>query len=318
VRPVLLGPNLPETFYSGAGRIGRFRGMDLPPRPEDWVASATTRFGQARAGLTELRPGALLVDAVAADPEGWLGSDNGADVGLLVKLLDAGQRLPVHVHPDRDFARSHLAQPYGKTEAWIVLEASPDATVHLGFRRDVAAQELGSWVERQDVDALLDVTNEVAVAAGDAILCPAGMPHAIGEGILLVELQEPTDLSVLLEWQAFPISPEDAFLGMSVDEALSCVDRTVCSPARLAELSTPAPGSLLPAEAAPYFRADAVVAGELAAGFSVLVFTTGSGTLAGDWGTMPVAGGATVVVPAAAGRCTVAGDVTGIRAAPAA
>lgn len=261
LRPVLLGPNQPDTFYRGAGRIARFRHTAASASPEDWIASTTTRFGQARAGLTELAPGQLLVDAIAADPTGWLGVTSQPDTGLLVKLLDAGQRLPVHVHPDDDFARSHLASPYGKTEAWIVVEAEPGATVRLGFARDVAADELRTWVQQQDVTSLLAATNEVAVAAGDAVLCPAGMPHAIGAGILLVELQEPTDLSVLLEWDGFPLSADDAFLGLDPELALRCVDRQVCGPDRLDALRTPAPGSLLPAEAAPYFRAEPVGAG---------------------------------------------------------
>lgn len=65
-----------------------------------------------------------------------------ADPGVLVKLLDAGQRLPLHVHPDRRFATAHLASPYGKTEAWVILSDRPDAYVHLGFARDVSADEL--------------------------------------------------------------------------------------------------------------------------------------------------------------------------------
>lgn len=314
-RPILLGPNLPDTFYSGAGRIGRFRRVDAEPRPEDWIASTTTRFGEPRAGLTELAPGLLLVDAIAADPVGWLGSAAGT-ARLLVKLLDAGQRLPVHVHPDGTFAQSQLGLPCGKTEAWVVLAAEPGATVRLGFRRDVSRGELSTWVQDQDVDALLGATNEVGVAAGDAILCPAGVPHAIGDGILLVELQEPSDLSVLLEWQGFPLSAADAFLGLSLDEALACVDLRACTPARLEQLRTPAPGSLLPVEAAQFFRAEAIAAGDLAAAFSVVIITRGSGTLAGEWGSLPISSGATIVVPAGAGQCTVSGDVIGIRCRP--
>src|SRR6478672_5690924 len=121
--PVLLTPNLPGTFYAGSGRLADFRGADLPNRPEEWIASTTRRFGQGDSGLSELPDGTTLLDAVTADPQGWLGHGD-PNVGLLVKLLDAGQRLPLHVHPSRDFASSHLASPYGKTEAWIILEAA--------------------------------------------------------------------------------------------------------------------------------------------------------------------------------------------------
>src|SRR5690349_1517257 len=146
VQPVVVGPNLPQTFYRGSGRLAAFRDADLPAWPEDWVASTTARHGLAPSGLTALPDGRLLRDAITADPSAWLGDAHaaryGADAALLVKLLDAGQRLPVHVHPSRSFARSHLASPHGKTEAWIVLDAAADAVVHLGFRRDVSAEEL--------------------------------------------------------------------------------------------------------------------------------------------------------------------------------
>jgi mannose-6-phosphate isomerase len=320
VRPIQLGPNQPATFYRGSGRLGAFRGLDLEPRPEDWVASTTPRFGLAPAGLTTLPDGAVLADAVVADPLGWLGAEHvdrfGANPALLVKLLDAGQRLPVHVHPDRAFALSHLASGFGKTEAWIVLEAAPDAAVHLGFTRDVAADELARWVSTQDVAALLGTTNRVPIQAGDAILCPAGLPHAIGENVLLVELQEPTDFSVLLEWEGFPLGPRNASVGLSLDEALTCVDRRACSPARLASLRGGAGSSLLPAEAADFFVAERVGPGRLDAGFAVLVVTSGAGELSGEWGALAIARGATVVVPFAAGAWALSGDVAGIVCRP--
>ena len=160
----------------------------------------------------------------------------GADPALLVKLLDAGQQLPLHVHPDRGYATEHLASPFGKTEAWIVLEADPGAVMYLGFSRDVEAAELGGWVRDQDVEAMLAVTNRVPVEAGDSLLCPAGTPHAIGAGILLVELQEPTDWSILLQWRGFPLGPDDATLGLPLEEALACVGRRAVGAERLAGL----------------------------------------------------------------------------------
>lgn len=319
--PVALGPNQPATFYRGSGRLAAFRGLDLEPRPEDWIASTTTRYGAADAGLSVLPDGTLLADAIAAEPLAWLGAAHverhGADPALLVKLLDAGQRLPVHVHPDRPFALAHLASPYGKTEAWIVLDAAPAASIHLGFTRDIAAEELAAWVSAQDVAALLGATNRVPVQAGDAILCPAGMPHAIGQDVLLVELQEPTDFSVLLEWDGFPLGPEDATLGLPFDEALACVDRRACSPVRLAELRRGSPGSLFPAEAGQFFAAESVADGVLPAGFAVLVVIGGSGALSGGWGTLSVARGSTVVVPFDAGPCRLSDDVSAICCRPA-
>ncbi len=264
MRPVVLAPNLPETFYAGSGRLARFRGADVPDRPEDWLASTTSRFRQAPAGLTMLPDGRSLLDAVTADPRAWLGRDT-PDPGILVKLLDAGQRLPLHVHPDRSFAGAQLGSRYGKTEAWIILDADPDAFVHIGFRADVSGEQLAGWVTEQDVAAMLAATHRIPVRAGDTVLCPAGTPHAIGAGILLLELQEPTDFSILLETAGFPVAPEDAVLGLPLETALSCVARAATEADTLTSWRTPASGSLLAGGAAPYFGARAVAAGHRAA-----------------------------------------------------
>ena len=95
---------------------------------------------------------------------------------------------------------------FGKTESWIILEAEPDAAVHVGPREPLDRDTVRGWVERQDGDEMLAALQRVPVAAGDAVLVPAGTLHAIGAGILLLELQEPTDLSVLVEWKPFGVT----------------------------------------------------------------------------------------------------------------
>jgi mannose-6-phosphate isomerase len=267
--------------------------------------------------------GPLLADVIAADPVAWLGPEHvagyGADPALLVKLLDAGQRLPLHVHPDRAFAAAHLASRHGKTEAWLVLEAVPDAAVYLGFTRDVSAAELAGWVRSQDVDSMLAAINRVPVAAGDTVLCPAGTPHAIGAGILLIELQEPSDWSVLLEWRGFGAGPDDALLGLPFDQALACVTR---QPARLDSLHgnplSRGSGPLLPSAADPFFRAERAEGGaHLPPGYAVLIVTSGTGELTPEAGNpVPVARGSTVLIPYSAGTCTLTGDLQAVRCLP--
>ncbi|MER6828359.1 class I mannose-6-phosphate isomerase [Streptosporangium sp. NPDC000563] len=303
----ILSANQPETFYRGAGRIAEFRGAPaLPDRPEDWVGSVTSRFGLAPSGLSTLRDGRVLAEAIAADPAWWLGPGR-TDTGVLVKLLDAGQRLPLHVHPDRRFANAHLASPYGKTEAWVIVSARPDAYVHLGFARDVEAGELAGWVAGQETERMLAATNKVPVAAGDAILCPAGLPHAIGDGILLVEIQEPTDFSVLLEYEGFGLS--DGHLGLDYDLALGCVDRGAWTPSRLDGLRG-TPARLLPEAADEFFSARRVRGGDrLDQGFGVLVAVSGVGRLTGGKDDLSLRRGDTLLVPYAAGPLLLDGEI---------
>ena len=107
--------------------------------------------------------------------------------GHPVELPDAGQRLPVRLPPDRAFSRRHLDFDDGKPESWYVLEADP----------------------------------------GDGILDPAGLAHATGEGIFVVEAREPTDLSILLDWSGLPIHGQvEGHLNLGFPTALQMVDRT--------------------------------------------------------------------------------------------
>lgn len=129
MRPLILPANQPSgRFYRGGARIAEFRQAGPAPAdaPEDWVASTTTLFGEDSLGLSRLPGGELLADAIHRNPTAWLGPDHlqtfGEDTALLVKLLDAGQRLPVHAHPDVRFAKERLALGHGKTEAWVFLQ----------------------------------------------------------------------------------------------------------------------------------------------------------------------------------------------------
>lgn len=319
--PVRLPANQPPRFYRGGAAIAALRGGE--PRefgPEDWVASCTTLHGEQTHGLTTLPDGTLLRDAVARHPADWLGDAHvrafGTDTALLVKLLDAGQRLPVHCHPSDTFAAEHFGSRYGKTEAWIVVGTPDDATVHIGFTQDRSAETVADWVARQDSSAMLDALNPVGVRPGDTVFVPAGLPHAIGPGIFIVELQQPTDLSVTLEWRGFLDDEAGGHLGIGFDTALGCVDRQGWA-ARLDELVRRDPTTDL-LDHPDFFRAARLTDGAaLDASFGVLVVVAGTGVLhtekAGD---VPLAKGDTYAVPHAAGETTVDGDVTVIRCLP--
>lgn len=346
--PLPLGPNQPPRFYRGGAGIARLRGTTAPSDhvPEDLVASTTELAGGGGAGLTVLEDGTTLRDAIAADPAGYLGPDHvsrfGADLALLVKLLDTAERLVVHFHPSREFAWAHLHSCHGKTEAWVIAEVvdSPgDATaghVYLGFREDVPLATVRQWVDAQDKPALVGALNEVPVRPGDTCLVPAGVPHAIGAGITLVEVQEPTDFSILLEWEGFAIDgPADGHLGLGFGLALKALDRTRWDQARLrgllgtghgqARAGTPPRAGvtrLLPAAADDFFRVERVEpgagpdAGDFPPQVAVLVVLGGQGRLSWDRGALPLSRGATVFVPYGAGATRVDGQVSLLRCMP--
>ncbi|MEV4315742.1 class I mannose-6-phosphate isomerase [Actinocrispum sp. NPDC049592] len=328
--PVWLPANQPHQFYAGGEAIVALRGAGnarLDHGPEDWVGSTTTRYGQPTEGLTRLDDGQWLRDAVRVSPENWLGKAHstyfGADPAVLVKLLDAGQRLPVHCHPSNDFARAHMNSHYGKTEAWIIVGTPADGgDVHIGFKEDLSAATVADWVAEQDTAAMLGALNQVSVRPGDTVFVPAGLPHAIGAGVFIVELQQPTDLSVTLEWKDFLADEAGGHLGFGYDVVLDCVDRSGWDAARLGSIVRHAEDALpvtdlLGKDAAAFFRAQRVRGGaELEPSFSIVVALEGSGSLKSESGQFPLHKGDTYVLPYAAGPATVDGDVTAIRCLP--
>ncbi|MBD0329580.1 MAG: class I mannose-6-phosphate isomerase [Thermoleophilia bacterium] len=307
MRPLRLQPARVYRFYRGGTLIARLRGHDEPDGefPEDWLGSVVPASNPGRddaeEGLSRLADGRLLRDAIAADPDAWLGGEHverfGTSTGLLVKLLDAAERLPVHAHPGRAFARTRFGSPFGKTEAWIVLATrGPEAGVWVGLREEVARERYHQWIERQDTDALLGSLNRLPVSTGDVVYVPAGVPHAIGAGVFMAELQEPTDYLILCEWEGFPIRPEDAHLGIGWEAALSALD-----------LRAHEPVLGLPDQARAFFWADEEP--EPPGRFAVLLVLAGEGEVAGE----QARAGDAFAVPAAADDLGVAGELRVLR-----
>jgi mannose-6-phosphate isomerase len=339
MRPVALSPNQPRQFYRGGSALSAFRGTPETDgyRPEDWIGSTTARHGTTSGvGLSALPDGTLLRDAIRADPTGWLGSAHAAALGddpaLLVKLLDAGERLPIHVHPDRVFSQRHFDCRFGKTEAWVVIAAAgSDARVHLGFRRDVGSAELDNWMATRDAGAMLENLHALDVHAGDVVLVPARMPHAIGAGVFCLELQEPTDYSVMLEWEGFDqLDPSDAHLGLDPRLAQECVQREALDRERIQWLrssrkdalaSVPGVEQLFHEDADPFFRAQRIRTADgpvaLAASYAIVVVLEGKGHLdGGDGCTLALQRGSTVLVPHGAGETVLSGSLVALRCMP--
>jgi mannose-6-phosphate isomerase len=319
-----------DHFYRGGNRIGKLRkGPGGPMRPEEWIASTTTRFGEKVNGLSVLANGKLLRDEVMNDPQHWLGSDHvkkyGSSTEILVKLLDPDQRLPVHYHPDRKFASDKLDLAHGKTEAWIILDAPIGAKVGVGFNRKMSKSEVAELVNKHDSQGLLDSLMFLEVSAGDVVFVPAGVPHAIEAGIFVLELQEPTDLSILLEWDGFAVDGDkDGHLDLGYEVALDALRLEPLSEQEISQIITRfdkeknTSQRIFNSIADDFFRADYLSGDNTVVdpGFGILLVLEGSGKLEfSDSSTLQVEAGDAVVIANAAGSFTLKG-ATGIISRP--
>lgn len=161
------------------------------------VTRLATRRVEKVWGRRALRPG-FDDPAPDAEPVGeiWFEDPRAGhgDPELLVKYLFTAEKLSIQVHPDDAMARA-MGQPRGKDEAWVVLAAEPHATIGIGLREVLRADELRAAALDGSIEALVDWR---PVAPGDSYYSPAGTIHAIGAGVTLVEVQQNSDTTFRL------------------------------------------------------------------------------------------------------------------------
>ncbi len=227
------GALLEQWTHTGNGRDG--------DQPEDWIASTTGALNpglspMANEGITmtrtlhqEISP---LADLLAAEPVYYLGTDHlracGPHLGFLAKLLDSAIRLHVQAHPTAEFARRHMGSPYGKLEAYVILAIRKNArpSLRLGFQHAPSRTEWKRMIEHQDIPAMDACFEPIPLQVGDVWLVPGGMPHAIGEGVLMLEVMEPSDLVVRCEFEreGIVVPPAGRFMGRDLDFCLDIFD----------------------------------------------------------------------------------------------
>ena len=200
--------------------------LDLPdpgsgdPWGESWQVYGGNRIGNGACKGRTLQEAA---DSWGADLLGSVPLERyGTSFPLLAKFIGAGQDLSLQVHPD-DRQAAELepgAEGTGKAEAWLVLEARPGAAVYRGFRSAVTADQVRSAVAAGTLQQLL---NRFEVRAGDVIMNPPGVVHAIGAGIVLFEIQQPSDITYrLYDWARRDSSGQ--LRELHVDQALAVAD----------------------------------------------------------------------------------------------
>lgn len=197
-----LQPTRVYRSYYGGMNLDSIQNINPPENsrfPEDWLASVTTAFNPGRnvpyEGLSKTTEGIFLKDIIEENKEEMIGEHE--SMSILFKLLDAAERLAIQVHPTIEFAKKHFNSNYGKTECWYMLNDGGE--VYLGFKEGITKEYWKSLFDSQDIEKMLGSMHKFEVKKGDFIFVEGGVPHAIGKGCFLAELQEPTDLMVIPE-----------------------------------------------------------------------------------------------------------------------
>jgi len=229
--------------YKGGKLLDEWKGN---PRPEDgytpelWVASVTTAFDPNKTGSAEglsmFEDGGRMVSLksyIESDPEGVLGKEHfrkfGVTTGVLTKVLDSSERLIIQVHPDKKAAKRLFDSDYGKTEAWYVMGGrkigGEDPYVLFGFKPGITEEKWRRLFETQDIRGQEDALHKFTVKPGEVMLIEGGMPHAIGPGCLILEIQEPTDITLRTERRSpsgLAIPDVLCHQGIGFDRMLEC------------------------------------------------------------------------------------------------
>lgn len=244
-QPFTLLPNRVWRTYQGGAILDQMQGSTGPQDthfPEDWVGSATRAVNPGREHLTDEGIGKAvdsdgqiysMAQLYETEPDKSLGPQHVAAYGkqpyLLVKLLDSAIRLHIQAHPNVAWSQKHLNANSGKTEAWWILQTrTDDAYVYMGFQHPPTPDEWKRIIDAQDLDAMNACFEKIPVRAGDVLLVEGGVPHAIGPGITMVEIQEPTDYVVRCEYAHGGLElPESArTMGLGLDRVLDLFDYT--------------------------------------------------------------------------------------------
>ena len=242
-RPVKLKRAGAWRTYTGGSLIEKLHGKEQMPDtnfPEEWIMSTVAARNSGREHIVE---GLSVVEGtdislaqlIDKNPEEILGKKHyaryGNKLGVLVKLIDSAERLTIQVHPTREKARALFDSQFGKTECWHILGGrevnGEKPCIYFGFREGITREHWKDVFDRQDIPEMLNCLHRFEVKAGDTFLIEGGIPHAIGAGCFLVEIQEPTDYTVRTE-RVTPAGLQVAdFMchqGLGFDRMFDCFD----------------------------------------------------------------------------------------------
>lgn len=202
--PLKFKPRLKERIWGGssliekkgkaAGRVDRSKKYG-----ESWDLSCVKGdISSVASGMLKGNNLEELIEVYMGDLVGEkVFETSGLEFPLLIKTLDCNDVLSVQVHPDDELA-AERHNSLGKTEMWYVTSCEDGAAIYVGFNREITREE---YLDAVSSGRLVDLLNRVEVKAGDAFFIPAGLVHALGKGVQVVEIQQTSDVTYrIYDW----------------------------------------------------------------------------------------------------------------------
>lgn len=325
--------------YPGGRELDRMEGRENPEDnhfPEDWIGSTTHAVNKGREHLTEEGLSKVVIDDASItlkslfekEPLAMLGEEHfvkyGANTQFLLKFLDSAIRLHIQCHPTIPFARKYLNSNSGKTEAYIILNIRDevrDPYIYLGFQKPPLREDFKRMIEDQDTESILGCFEKILIKPGDVFMVPGGMPHAIGEGVFMIEVMEPTDLAVRIEFErgGYVLPEESRFMNRGIDFALSMFsfepspvdsikEKYFCEPRVLKKQNQSAEYVLIDKDLTPCFMVNRIEIKDKyvkeSESFYIGIITKGSGKIAIEGRDYPVKEGEKFFIPHKTGSVT--------------
>lgn len=197
-KPFLLRPSAKDYLWGGSRLNDEFaKNINVSPLAETWECS-THPDGHSYVASGDFS-GSRLMDVLKSHPE-YIGTHpatvsercKNGELPILIKFIDAKKDLSVQVHPTDEYAGVHEKGQMGKTEMWYILDAAKDASIIYGLWRDVEKEKLRASISDGTLEKYLQ---RVPVNKDEVFFINAGTIHAIGEGVLVAEIQENSNLT---------------------------------------------------------------------------------------------------------------------------
>lgn len=231
-RPLVLEFNRVERFYIGGKGIDDWQRVssfgdsrmseELLVNTNEYIGPGSPPdHGYSRTVLGEET--ISLKNIIEQDPEAALGRDyakaSQGQCAVLCKAGDSTGRLILQYHPTAGFAGRYLGCPYGKTEAWYILNTREEASYcYAGFKKGVTRESFYRLFKSENVEGMLGCVHRVDLEKGDFVLIRAGMIHAMGPGVTFIELHEPCDYTMRFERDNYGRRMEDDDLHYGLGE----------------------------------------------------------------------------------------------------